>query len=178
MFNQNNTLAIVIDIQEKLIPVMHQHEDFVAQSEKMIHGLNILNIPIIITEQYPKGLGKTIEPIKVISTDANIIEKTQFSAITAEVQAILDEKKFSNIIVLGCETHVCVLQTVLTLREQGFMVYLPKECVASRSESNKNNALQQMMMAGTVISNIESILFQLLGDAKHPSFKLISKLIQ
>ncbi|SSY70107.1 isochorismatase family protein [Alysiella crassa] len=178
MLQQDNTIALVIDIQERLIPAMNDGADFVSKSCQLIKGLNILNIPTIVTEQYPKGLGNTVAAVQDLTANAPVFEKTQFSALTADVQAAIDDKKPKNIIVLGCETHVCVLQTVLTLREQGLAVYLPQECLASRTLANKNNALQQMQAVGAVVSNVESVLFQLLGDAKNPAFKEISKLIQ
>ncbi len=178
MLKQENTLAIVVDIQERLRPVMNEGETFVAKSCQMIKGLNILNVPIVVTEQYPKGLGKTVAEVQAVVEHAPVFEKTQFSALTAEVQAAIDEKKASNIILVGCETHVCMLQTALALRAQNLAVYVPQECVSSRTLANQLNGLQQMQAAGVVVTNIESVLFQLLGDAKHPSFKEISKLIQ
>lgn len=177
MLNPQNTLTLVIDIQERLVPALDNHDEFVANTTKMIKGINLLGIPSLITEQYPKGLGSTLESIKAIIPDASIFAKTQFSAWTDDVVAAATAYHTKNIIIMGCETHVCVLQTVLDLRKRGINVYLPQECVASRTTANKANGLQQCREAGAVISNIESILFQLLGDAKHPSFKSISKLI-
>lgn len=177
MFYATQTLAIVIDIQQRLVPAMLNSRTFVNKSCQMIKGLNILNIPVILTEQYPRGLGNTVADVQILSGEW-VFEKTQFSALTPEVQTLISRKKPKNIIVLGCESHVCVLQTVLALREQNLNVYIPQECIASRTQENKNNGLQQMQVAGAIVSNIESILFQLLGDAKHPKFKEISKLIQ
>lgn len=178
MLNQDNTFALIVDIQEKLIPVMNEYAEFITKSCQMINGLNILNIPMIVTEQYPKGLGKTIAEIHSLTEQAQLFEKTQFSSLTTEVQAIIERGRYQNIIVLGCETHICVLQTVLALLQLGLTVYVPQECVTSRTLVNKDNALQQIQAAGAVVSNIESILFQLLADAKHAQFKEISKLIQ
>lgn len=175
---QNNTVALVVDIQARLLPAMYEGETWLADCEKLLKGLRILSVPSLITEQYPKGLGNTVEPIQNVVENAPIFEKTQFSAFVDGVQAALKNENAENVIVLGCETHVCVLQTVLDLREQGYAVYVPQECVTSRTLSNKNNALEQIHATGAVVSNIESVLFQLLGDAKHPSFKEISKLIQ
>lgn len=177
-FNTQNTLAITIDIQQRLIPVLHESENFIQQNIKMIHGLNALGVKIVLTEQYPKGLGATLPEIDELLVDVPKFEKTQFSALTDEVHEILVKQNVTNVILLGCETHVCVLQTALALREKNFNVYVPQECVTSRTLDNKNNGLAQIQAAGGVISNTESVLFQLLGDAKHPSFKTISKLIQ
>lgn len=173
-----NTLAIVVDIQQRLIPVLHEAENFVNQNKKMITGLKALGVQIIVTEQYPKGLGATVPEIHELVADVPTFEKTQFSALIEPVSEILFAQNIENVILLGCETHVCMLQTALDLREKNFQVYVPQECVTSRALTNKNNGLAQIQAAGGVVSNIESVLFQLLGDAKHEAFKTISKLIQ
>lgn len=173
-----NTIAIVVDIQQRLIPVLHEAEKFISKNQQMIHGLNELGIKMIVTEQYPKGLGKTLPEIRELVAGVPCFEKTKFSALIDEVHEILLTQNVENVILLGCETHICVLQTALDLREKNFRVYIPQECVTSRTLENKNNGLVQIQAAGGIISNIESVLFQLLGDAKHESFKAISKLIQ
>lgn len=178
MLKSDNTLALVIDIQERLIPVLHEANHFLAKSRQLLQGLNALNVPVLVTEQYPKGLGKTVADIALLTQDAPIFEKTQFSAWTEEVRMTVEARAPQNIILLGCETHICMLQTVWALREQGYQVFVAQECVTSRTLANKENGLQQMQTAGAVISNIETLLFQILGDAKHPAFKEISKLIQ
>lgn len=178
MFSTENTLILAIDIQERLVPVLHDSSDFVASCRRLLDGAHILQLPVLITEQYPKGLGSTIADIRLVAKNAPVFEKTQFSALTDEVQAALMQHAPQNVILIGCETHVCILQTALGLCSQGYRVYLPQECVASRTLSNKNNGLAQMQQAGAVVGNIESLLFQILQDAKHPHFKAISKLIQ
>ena len=105
-------------------------------------------------------------------------KKTQFSAFLPEIQEILRKNDIKNIILVGAEAHICMLQTALDLKAQGYAVSLPFECTASRTTANRDNGLAQMSRQGIIVSNVESILFQLLGDAKHPAFKTISKLIQ
>lgn len=174
-----NTLCIVVDIQERLLPALHDAESMVERSRVAIQGLQALDVPLVATEQYPKGLGKTVPAVQLLLGDgAAVFEKTRFSAVIAEVEAVLNEKKIENVILLGAEAHVCMLQTVLDLRAKGLAVYVPFDCTTSRNPANKDNALQQMRDAGAVVSNSESVLFQLLGDAKHPAFKTVSKLIQ
>lgn len=176
--NSQNTLCLVIDIQGRLVPAMLDNEQFLQKCSQLLTGLNALEVPSLVTEQYPKGLGATIDEIKALTADSPVVEKTQFSAFLPEVESILAEKQIQNVIVIGAETHVCVLQTVADLRAKGLNVYLPLECVTSRTAQNKANGLAQMQQLGVVVSNIESILFALLKDAKHPAFKTISKLIQ
>lgn len=174
-----NTLCIVVDIQERLLPALHNADSMVERSRVVIQGLQALDVPLVATEQYPKGLGKTVPAVQLLLDDgAAVFEKTRFSAVIAEVEAVLNEQKIENVILLGAEAHVCMLQTVLDLRAKGLAVYVPFDCTTSRNPANKDNALQQMRDAGAVVSNSESVLFQLLGDAKHPAFKTVSKLIQ
>lgn len=174
----DNTACIVVDIQERLNPALHQAEEMVENSRTLLQGLQALEVPLTATEQYPKGLGHTVAAIGGLLGDAPVFEKTRFSALIPEVQQFLQSRKIENVILIGAEAHVCMLQTVLDLRAAGLGVYVPFECTTSRAPANKANALEQMRAACAVVSNVESVLFQLLGDAKHPAFKTVSKLIQ
>ncbi|MCF7530328.1 isochorismatase family protein [Neisseria lisongii] len=176
--NAENTLCIVVDIQERLQPVLFEAEYAAERSRIMIQGLQALGVPLVLTEQYPKGLGKTIPSVQLLLKDVPVFEKTQFSALIPEVKAVLQENNIRNVILVGVEAHVCMLQTVRDIRALGLEVYVPFDCTTSRNPANKENALQQMRGLGAVVSNTESILFTLLGDAKHPAFKTVSKLIQ
>lgn len=179
MLKTDNTLVLIVDIQERLIPALNEAVSFVSACRRFITGAQLLNLPLIITEQYPKGLGATIADIRLLCKDTPVFSKTQFSAYTEDVQAALKKMPaIQNIILLGCETHICILQTVLDLRAQNYSVYLPQECLSSRTLANKNNGIAQITQTGAIVSNIESLLFQLLQDAKHPQFKALSKLIQ
>ncbi|ULJ70224.1 isochorismatase family protein [Wielerella bovis] len=178
MLTPDNTLLLVVDIQERLLPVLHQNTEFTAASRRMIEGANILDVAIAITEQYPKGLGATLPEIITLIPDAPIFAKIRFSAWIDDIHAIVRTRQPENIILIGCETHICVLQTALDMRDAGLNVYVPQECVTSRAIENKINGLEQMRAAGAIISNIESLLFMLMQDAKHPHFKEISQLIQ
>ena len=173
-----NTVCIVVDIQERLTPALSDAETMVARSRVLLQGLQALQVPVLVTEQYPKGLGATVAAVKLLLPDAPVFEKTRFSALVPEVAAMLENHHAENVILVGAEAHVCMLQTALDLRAAGLAVYVPFECTVSRNPANKTNALAQMEAAGVVVSNVESVLFQLLGDAKHPAFKTVSKLIQ
>jgi hypothetical protein len=177
MITPTNTALLIVDIQERLLPALHEHQAFLAACRQFITGANLLGVPHIITEQYPKGLGATVPDIALLTPDAPKFSKTQFSAYTAEVAAALQSRQPENIVLIGCETHICMLQTVLDLRQQGYNVFIPQECATSRTAVNKANGLQQIQAAGGIVSNIESLLFMLLKDAQHPQFKAISKLI-
>lgn len=174
----DNTLVLVVDIQERLMPVLHQSEQFVRAARTLLGGTTLLGLPTLITEQYPKGLGQTVADVRLLVKDAPVFEKTRFSALTPEVQAALEQAGRENIVLIGCETHICVLQTAQDLLAWGKRVYVPQECVSSRSAANIANGLAQIGEAGGQIGNLESLLFQILQDAQHPHFKAVSKLIQ
>lgn len=171
------TVCLTIDIQERLTPVLYKHEDFVSECVRLLQGLQALSIPVLLTEQYPKGLGGTIPAVKTLLADTPVIEKTRFSAWNTETEQFIRQHQALHVVLMGAETHICMLQTALELRLQGFEVYIPFECTTSRNPLNKENGLRQMCDAGVTVGNTESLLFSLLRDAKHPAFKTISKLI-
>ena len=171
----DNTACLIVDIQERLTPALHEAERFTAACTLLIQGLHALGIPMMATEQYPQGLGTTLPEIKSLLPDTPFVEKTRFSAVLPETEDFIRRHNAQNIVLIGAETHICMLQTALDLRAQGLNVYIPAECAASRNPANKTNGLEQMRAAGVTVGNGESLLFALLRDAKHPAFKTISK---
>ena len=128
--NPENTLCLIIDIQERLLPALHDKDDMLHHSRILIQGLHALGVPFAVTEQYPKGLGKTVPAVSLLLPETTpFIEKTRFSALSPETHAILTQAAVQNIILIGAETHICMLQTVLDLRLEGFNVYVPFECI-------------------------------------------------
>jgi len=174
----DNTACLIVDIQERLTPALHEAERFTAACTLLIQGLHALGIPMMATEQYPQGLGTTLPEIKSLLPDTPFVEKTRFSAVLPETEDFIRRHNAQNIVLIGAETHICMLQTALDLRAQGLNVYIPAECAASRNPANKTNGLEQMRAAGVTVGNSESLLFALLRDAKHPAFKTISKLVR
>ena len=174
----DNTACLIVDIQERLTPALHEAERFTAACTLLIQGLHALGIPMMATEQYPQGLGTTLPEIKSLLPDTPFVEKTRFSAVLPETEDFIRRHNTQNIVLIGAETHICMLQTALDLRAQGLNVYIPAECAASRNPANKANGLEQMHAAGVTVGNGESLLFALLRDAKHPAFKTISKLVR
>lgn len=174
----DNTACLIVDIQERLTPALHEAERFTAACTLLIQGLHALGIPMMATEQYPQGLGTTLPEIKSLLPDTPFVEKTRFSAVLPETEDFIRRHNAQNIVLIGAETHICMLQTALDLRAQGLNVYIPAECAASRNPANKTNGLEQMRAAGVTVGNGESLLFALLRDAKHPVFKTISKLVR
>jgi len=174
-----DTVAVCVDIQEKFTSVIYKFDKIIKNSQILIDGLNVLEMSIIVTEQYPKGLGVTIPEIKEHLIEYKPIEKLAFSCCGSEEFCdALKKTEKKNVIVFGIETHVCVLQTVLDLIEMDYQPVLIEDCVSSRKESDRNTALNRMNQEGVIITSYESILFELSRVAGTERFKHISKLVK
>lgn len=176
---KENTIGIVIDIQERLLPVMHEAEMVVENSCKLIEGLNELGLHIIVTQQYTKGLGPTVPEIAERIKGFSPIEKTSFSCYKepAFVEA-LEEEDSMNILICGIESHVCVLQTAVDLKDAGYRPIIVFDCTSSRKLMDKNLALERFRHEGIMVASYESILFELTKNAKSSHFKAISKIVK
>ena len=176
---RNNAIGVIIDMQSVLYPFIHEHEQLTSNAEILISGLKILDVPLILTQQYTKGLGETIDPLKEAAGNLKHIEKTSFSCCDEpmfnEVLAVT-AKKF--VIILGIESHVCVMQTVVDLNERGYVPVLVEDCVASRTPNDKAIAVERMRAEGAIITSFESLLFELLQYSGTDTFKQISKLVK
>lgn len=176
---RDNSSAIVIDIQERLFPHMYEREALERNVLILMKGLNLLNIPLLVTEQYSKGLGNTIPAITENMGITEPIEKISFSC--CDESRFLKELNMLNkkfVILAGIETHVCILQTVLDLIESGFHPVLVEDCVSSRKETDKKIAVERIRSEGAIITTYESILLELCRVAGSETFKKISGLIK
>lgn len=180
MLDIENSVVVLIDIQERLVGMLNKHEPIVKATSKLADAASIMNIPLILTEQYPKGLGSTIADVVSATDDGiSIIEKTSFSAmLTTEFADKIKNLGKKNIIIGGIETHICVYQTVLDLLNEGFNVVVAKDACASRSTDCFKTGLELMKDAGAKLSNVETILFELLKTSKNPYFKPVQALIK
>lgn len=170
----------IIDVQVKLCAVMSASDmQAVANNcSRLVQAANLLAVPVVVTEQYPQGLGETIADITQYLGHVKPIAKTAFSACAEpKFKAQLQRDK-SQVILAGMETHICVLQTALDLIAQGKQVFVVEDAVISRNEANKSNAIARLAHAGCMVTNTESVLYEWLGNAKHESFKAISMLIK
>jgi len=148
-------------------------------ARRLMRAAGLLDIPTIIIEQYPRGLGHT-EPALLAHRPpvCECIEKTAFSARGVKAfDELLAMSDRSQIVICGVETHVCVLQSALQLHRDGFGVFIAGDAVCSRNPANRDNALERMRDGGVVVSNIESIIFEWLGDSTHPAFREVSALL-
>ncbi len=176
-----NSVFVMIDIQEKLLPVIADYESVLKNNLILLEAVQDIGLDTVITEQYPKGLGKTVSEIEKIREEkTKVLEKTSFS-LANENQEFIDEMKQSGkdtFILSGIESHICVYQTAKDLMKQGFNVYLIYDAMGSRKKENHKQILDSLLRLGAVVVPTETVLFELLDNPKHPSFKLVSSLIK
>lgn len=176
---KENTIGLIIDIQERLFPAMHEKEPLLKNCQTLIQGLTELKIQLLVTQQYSKGLGETIPEIKSAFPDFSFIEKRDFSCCDEPVVLEkLKESAIKNIIICGIESHVCVLQTAVDLKEAGFNTVVVIDCVSSRTKENIEIAKDRFRHEGIMMATYESILFELTRSSAAPEFKAISKLVK
>lgn len=173
------TGLLIVDVQDRLLRAMpSEAQARVAKaSVALIEMARLFDIPVVYTEQYPKGLGTTVEPVLEALSQAARFEKLEFSACANEQFAEAAELP-RDVILAGIETHVCVLQTAVDLMDSGHRVFVARDAVASRSDENWRNGLSLMEGAGAVITNSETIIFRFLGSARGEAFKRLSKLVK
>ena len=175
----DKSALLIIDIQERILPVINDHETVVQNTIKLIKGFKVLGVPIYYTEQYPKGLGPTAKVIKDELDENQAIQKLSFSCSGAgKLFELLKEKNLEQIVVCGIESHVCVQQTVLDLIANGFQVNLAADAVSSRKVKDYEIALARMRQHGAEVTTTEAILFELLNVCATPEFKQISKIVK
>ena len=178
--SREHAALVVIDMQEAFRPVIQEFPEVAARISKAVQGAQLLEVPIIVTEQYPKGLKHTAaEILPHLPSDANTIEKICFSSCGVdEFQQLFISRNIKQAIVCGIEAHICVAQTVLDLLAQDVEVHLLVDCISSRKRDSKDVALARLTQAGAVVSNLEMALFELLRTADSPHFKAIQSLIK
>lgn len=177
--NTATSQLVLVDIQSKLTPAMDAGEmpQVLRNAAILAQAANLLTVPMLYTEQYPKALGATVPELASHLTGV-AIEKIDFScAAVPNFRSRLTQDR-SQIILAGIESHICVLQTALGLQNMGKQVFVVEDAVTSRKLSNKHNALARLRQAGCVITNTESVVFEWLGKAGSEPFKTISKLIR
>ncbi|MSR51087.1 MAG: hydrolase [Planctomycetaceae bacterium] len=172
-----DTALLVVDMQEKLLPKIMQADEVIRNASFLVNAAKVLGVPVLGTEQYPKGLGPTVEPIRGMLT--KVWEKQTFSAV-GEGGALEYLKSDARIklVVVGIEAHICVMQTVLDLLNQGFHVFVCVDAVSSRYAIDVKIALKRMQQAGAIMVTAESCVYEWLETAANPAFKEISAMVQ
>jgi nicotinamidase-related amidase len=173
LLHRDRAALLVVDVQEGFRPYA-SFADVAESCRRLLAGARILQMPALVSEQYPKGLGPTAPELGIEEGEEMMIEKTVFSAARADG---FDLKGRPQAIVCGIETHVCVSQTVHDLLERGVEVHVPADAVGSRHSLDYERGLERLERAGAVVSTVESALFELLERAGTPEFKEVQKLI-
>ncbi len=176
---KENSAGLIIDMQEKLFPVMWEKDMLLKNCQILIQGLNELAVPLIATQQYTKGLGETIGEIGNVLPDFSFIEKRAFSCCDEPtVFEKLNTIAVKNIIICGIESHVCVLQTAIDFKAAGFNPVVVVDCISSRSSRNVEIAKERFRFENILMTSAESILFELTRTSGAPEFRAISKLVR
>lgn len=177
---QNQTAVLLIDLQEKLVPYLDRSCEVMARVATALQAFQTLHCPILVTEQYPEGLGQTIPQLKrVLGEQQQYHCKTTFSCLGDEkIKEIILSSPQNHWILLGAEAHVCILQTAKDLLSTGKEVTILNDTITSRSIFDFSTAIAEMRDCGVRISSLETVLFELVKDSKNPNFKAISELIK
>jgi nicotinamidase-related amidase len=179
LLNTDTATLVLIDFQERLFPVMHDKDRLLRNALKLIQGAQVLGIPIVLTEQYPKGLGPTIPEIKGLLPDIRPIEKVCFNCCDDESFCkALESLKRRQVLIAGIEAHICIYQTAVALSRSGYQVQVVGDCVSSRDPENKLVSLFKMGAAGISPTTMEMALFELLKVARGDKFRQISNIVK
>ncbi len=180
ILDRTKAALVVVDFQEAFRSPINDFAQIAARISIAVRGFQILGLPIIVTEQYPKGLGRTSEEVLFsLPPDFEIVEKTAFSSCGAtRFMEKLRESGATQIALCGLEAHVCISQTAHDLLSENYEVHLLTDCVSSRFTQDKETALRKMQASGAVPSSVEMALFELMRDAKHEQFKEVQNLIK
>ncbi|MDI6816770.1 MAG: hydrolase [Actinomycetota bacterium] len=179
VLGRENTVIVVVDIQDRLAAAMPKRQNVIDNCLHIIELAKMLDIPVLVTEQYPKGLGSTVAEIREVLPAYKPIEKLAFNCCDApDFSAELRQVCRPKVVIVGMETHICVLQTTLGLIQEGHSAHIVSDAVCSRVDDNRRVGLEFMRDAGAAITCTETVLFQLLGAAGTEEFKAISKRIK
>lgn len=175
---RDNSALIIIDVQERLLPVISDGDELIKNVNTLISGARIIDIPLLFTEQYPRGLGHTCATVQKESDD-QVVEKISFSCLgDSTFMEELNQLDVEHLIMAGAETHICVLNTALDALDQDYTVHLVADAVSSRTATNRHFGIERLRQSGAMICTTEMILFQLLKEAGTDTFREISKLIK
>ncbi len=174
LLSAKNAMLVVIDFQAKLMPAIHDGETVLLNAGRLAEAARLLDVPAVLTEQYPRGLGPTVPALAEV---ARPVTKMSFDACAepAFLEAVVGDRE---LVICGCEAHVCVGQTVLTLLEHRRRVVVVADAIGSRAPQSREIALQRMASHGAEIVTTEMVLFEWLRSAEHPQFRTVSKLIR
>lgn len=175
MLERSRAVLVVVDVQEAFRKAVPGFDRVAQRSSVLVRGAQAMGVPVVVTEQYPRGLGATVPEVGEALGELPRLPKTVFSAARAEG---FDLGGRDQVLVCGIETHVCVAQTALDLLQAGTQVHVACDAVASRSEGDRDTALRRLEQAGATLTSVEAALFELLGEAGTPEFKAVQELVK
>lgn len=179
MLEANDAVLVVIDVQERLLPAMGDRGLLVDSLQRLIKGMSVLEVPVILTEQYPKGLGHTVPEIAALLPGIAPLPKLSFDCCAdAGFKRELERLGRKQAVVCGIECHICVYQTTCSLLALGYQVTVASDCVSSRSAANRAVGLRLMERRGADVSSTETVLFEMLKVAEGDRFKRISQIVK
>lgn len=178
ILDRDNAVLFIIDVQESFRKVLPDFNELIKNISILIEAMKILDVPIVVTEQYPRGLGHTVEELSAILGKHELFEKNCFSAATPELTTWLKASRKNQVIMAGIETHVCVNQTAHDLLLNNYQVHLVTDAVASRISTNKAIGVEKMVGSGAVPSSVEMALFEMLVESGTERFKAVQKLVK
>ena len=177
--SRSGCVLVVVDIQEKLLPAIHECQKVLERAVKMVKGALLMGVPIVFTQQYTKGLGETHNDLRGLIPDFSYVEKTQFNAFqTPEFEEKIRDLKAETLIFAGTEAHICVCQTALEGLHRGYGVHVLADAVGSRTTANKELGLARIRQAGGVVSATEMTLYEWVGRADAEEFKALLPLVK
>jgi nicotinamidase-related amidase len=179
MFEADNTVFVLMDVQGKLAQIVHEKDLLLDNLKRLVKGMQALNIPIIWTEQNPEKTGATIPELRELLKPSRPVTKMSFSCMGSEAfKALLEVLKREQVVLAGVEAHVCVYQTAIDLLEKEYHVEVVADAVSSRTAANKAIGLEKIRACGAQITSVETLLFRLIRTAEHPAFKTILGIVK
>ena len=179
LMKAENACLMIVDVQQRLLAAMDAPRAVLSGCGLMMKAAGVLDVPILVTEQYPQGLGPTVEPLAKLIDEKDTFSKTHFSSsLNTAIRGRIDQLKPKQIVIGGIEAHVCVLQTAIGLTEEGYNCYVAADATSSRSASNYAAAMARMREAGVEIVTSEMVVFEWLEKAGTPEFKELSRLLK
>lgn len=177
--NPLDAILVMIDFQGRLAEIVQRNERVIPNAVRLIKGCHALDVPVLPTLQVPEKLGPMLPELAEVLEGEDPIAKSAFSALRVpEFLKVLDQSGRKQVLLTGIEAHVCVLQTGLDLLDAGYSVHVVSNAVFSRTKENHDLALQRLHDAGATVSSVEMALFELIRTAKHPAFRMISRLVK
>lgn len=179
LLERDKSALVIIDVQEKLFPYVKNQIHLQKNISKLTETAKLLGLPIIITEHYPKGLGRTMPSVSDLVKDAVMIEKTSFGCCGDDgFNKAVKKTARKQIILCGIETHICVAQTAIGLKNGGYDVYLVSDAASSRNETDAETAIERMKGEGIIVSTTEALMYELMQDASDPLFKKFLQIVK